>query len=170
MRCRSLVVSISLIALNAVLACESERPIGDDLLRIDAGEQVGGAGGQSAEDASAPSTDAAADASAIDEVERDASGPSVCETAQQAFEGFVAANRSCSVSSDCTIIGDCSPNADFRAIRVDAAATGYALMVQRCASTSDGPTYAAICQDGECVLGAENGCCGCPGDAGINGD
>jgi hypothetical protein len=168
MLCRSLVLTTSLVLLNAVLACENERPLIDDLPRVDAGEQTpasGGTGNQSAEDASAPRPDAAAP----DEPGPDASGPSACEQATQAFDEFLAANQSCSVSTDCTVIGDCGPNADFRAINVAAAATGFALMEQRCPGTFDGPTYSASCQDNRCVLGAENGCCGCPIDAGVDG-
>lgn len=174
MRCRSLALVAPLVALNAVLACESGRPVADDLLRIDAGEPSrGGAPGQGPRDASVPPPDAATDAAtdaALPDVSRpDAGGPSVCEQASEAFRSFVAANRGCSLDSDCTMIGDCEPNADFEAINVAAAAMGYALMMVRCASIADGPTFAAICQDGQCVRGPENGCCGCPSDAGLEG-
>jgi hypothetical protein len=172
MHCRSLALAISLIALEAALACESERPLADDLLRIDAGGQQpagGGAGGEGSEDASVPEPAAPTDASLPEEPLPDASGPPSCEQADQTFRDFLAANQSCSVSSDCTMIGDCGPNADFAAINVAAAAMGYALMEVRCPGLFDGPTFAAVCQDGQCILGPENGCCGCPSDAGVDG-
>lgn len=176
MRCGLLVLATSLIVLSAALACESERPLADDLLRIDAGDPApaggrgGSAGGQSSEDASAPPPDAAVDSGAPGAPRPDADGPSVCEQADQTFRDFVAVNRTCNVSADCAVIGDCGPNADFEAINAAAAAMGYALMGQRCPAAFDGFTFAALCQDGQCVLGPENGCCGCPSDAGVNAD
>lgn len=157
------------MALNAALACEGERPVADDLQRIDAGDEQPAGGGGGSEDASVAEPAVPTDASLPEEPPPDASGASSCERANQTFRGFLAANRSCSVSSDCTTIGDCGPNADFAAIHVAAAAAGYALMEARCLGVFDGPTFAAVCQDGQCVLGPENGCCGCPSDAGLDG-
>lgn len=158
------------VALSSALACESERPIADDLLRIDAGQvpSGGGTGGQPNEDASVAATeeDASVPPAGMTDAGADGGGLSACERADRAFRDFVADNGSCERSSDCTIIGDCGPNADFTAINVAAAAEGYALMEARCDGTFDGPTFAARCEGGVCALGPENGCCGCPSDAG----
>jgi hypothetical protein len=114
--------------------------------------------------------DAAVDSGAPGGPRPDADGPSVCEQADQTFRDFVAVNRTCNVTADCAVIGDCGPNADFEAINAAAAAMGYALMGQRCPAAFDGFTFAALCQDGQCVLGPENGCCGCVSDAGVIAD
>lgn len=119
----------------------------------------GGTGGNGGErDAEAPPPDAASDASS----------PSACELIDQAFAAFLAANRSCA-ADDCRSIGDCSPNADWRAVTASAAAQGYALMQARCnVFVHDGPEYGAQCEDGLCVLGEEVRECGLPFDAGVN--
>ena len=170
MRCRWLLLAILPVASSSALACESERPIADDLLRLDAGEEPsgGGAGGPK-EDASVAPTeeDASVPPAHVTDAGADGGGLSACERAARVFRDFVADNGSCERSADCTIIGDCGPNADFTAINVAAAAEGYALMEARCDATFDGPTFAARCEGGVCALGPENGCCGCPSDAGL---
>ena len=169
MRCRWLLLAILPVASSSALACESERPIADDLLRLDAGEEPsgGGAGGQPKEDASVAPTeeDASVPPAHVTDAGADGGGLSACERAARVFRDFVADNGSCERSADCTIIGDCGPNADFTAINV--AAEGYALMGARCDATFDGPTFAARCEGGVGALGPENGCCGCPSDAGL---
>lgn len=71
--------------------------------------------------------------------------------------------------SDCRVIGDCGPTADWRAINESVAAQGYSLMQARCnVATYDGPQYAARCDEGVCALGAQNGVCGGDGDGGVN--
>jgi hypothetical protein len=86
-----------------------------------------------------------------------------CEAAGQEFAKFVAGHRSCESHDDCTVIGDCGPNADFTAVRVDAAAQASLLMNARCATAFDGPVYDAVCADGVCGLVEVAGeCCGCP--------
>ena len=171
MRCRWLLLAILPVASSSALACESERPIADDLLRLDAGEEPsgGGAGGQPKEDASVAPTeeDASVPPAHVTDAGADGGGLSACERAARVFRDFVADNGICERSADCTIIGDCGPNADFTAINVAAAAEGYALMEARCDATFDGPTFAARCEGGVCALGPENGCCGCPSDAGL---
>jgi hypothetical protein len=123
----------------------------------------GGGGGSDEPDAEAPyaEPDAAIDAD-----------PANCELSRQAFASFLAANRDCDEDSDCSVIGDCGPNADWRAVNAEAAAEGYALMQARCsAGTFDGPEYAARCDDGQCVLGEEVGVCGGPpDDGGVSAD
>ncbi len=96
-----------------------------------------------------------------------------CEVREQEFKQFLKANLECDDDADCTVIGDCGPNADFEAIRADAEEEGYELMQATCHQSYDGPTYDAVCKAGKCELQDEpNGCCGCPyrpGDAGIDG-
>jgi hypothetical protein len=86
-----------------------------------------------------------------------------CVLAEQTFQAFVAEHRSCEHDEDCAPVGDCGPNADFTAVRADAAKEAYSLMSQRCSGTFDGPIYGAICADGVCAIGEEEvDCCGCP--------
>lgn len=80
MRCRW-PFAVLIVALETTLACESERPLADDLLRIDAGEEPSGGGPGSppkedasvtppGDDASVPpmdGTDAGADAPDADQ-------------------------------------------------------------------------------------------------------
>jgi hypothetical protein len=75
-----------------------------------------------------------------------------CDYAQQVYEEFLAANDACSVDADCAVIGDCGPNADFAAIRADAAIEGRELQNARCGGAYDGPTYDAYCNAGTCAL------------------
>jgi hypothetical protein len=91
-----------------------------------------------------------------------------CEAKAKAFSDFVAAHRSCSRSEQCTVIGDCGPNADFAAVQAEHAYEAYALQKARCEATWDGPLFSAKCVDGECVLEERvDECCGCShGDAG----
>jgi len=112
------------------------------------------------------STDASVDA-LIDATHEDAG----CMNANAAFSAFVAANRSCQQNDDCTIIGDCGPNADFTAIRWEAASEGMRLMAARCEGAWDGPFFRAVCNAGSCTaveVDISEGCCGCqlPEDAG----
>lgn len=88
----------------------------------------------------------------------------MCERADMAFRAFLAAHQACSADDECAIIGDCSPNADFKAIRSDAAEEGYALMRARCGSAHDGPVYTAYCDDGTCAsrVAEETATFGCP--------
>lgn len=92
-----------------------------------------------------------------------------CEARSEAFEEFVAEHRACTADPDCEVIGDCGPNADFRAVRADSANEARALQVARCGQTFDGPVYRAVCTSGQCSLQMRTDtCCGCvPEDAGI---
>lgn len=74
MHYRSCTLAISLIAVNSALACESERPIADDLLRMAAGDQPA-AGGAGSHDAGVSKPAAPVDASVADEPPPDASDP-----------------------------------------------------------------------------------------------
>jgi hypothetical protein len=91
-----------------------------------------------------------------------------CELAESTFLAFVAANQSCMHDSDCAIIGDCGPNADFTPITVGAAHEGRELMNARCSWVWDGETYRAVCAAGTCTA-VEDGCCYCQ-DAGSDSD
>jgi len=75
-----------------------------------------------------------------------------CDYAQQVYEDFLAANDACTIDADCAVIGDCCPNADFAAIRADAATEGRELQNARCGGACDGPTYEAYCNAGTCAL------------------
>jgi hypothetical protein len=75
-----------------------------------------------------------------------------CDYAQKAYEDFLAANDACTVDADCAVIGDCCPNADFAAIRAEAASEGRELQNARCGGACDGPTYEAYCNAGTCAL------------------
>lgn len=94
----------------------------------------------------------------------DGSEEQACNRANEAFESFVAAHNSCEHDSDCAIIGDCGPNADFRSLNGDAATQGYALMQARCYGAYDGPVPNPSCVAGRCDSDFANpdGCCGCP--------
>lgn len=87
-----------------------------------------------------------------------------CEAASEAFEAYVAANGACEEDTDCVIIGDCGPNADFRAIARGASAEGTRLMGARCEGNYDGPTYRAVCDEGTCRAGLDGGFCGAPAE------
>lgn len=108
------------------------------------------------------------DASSSPDAALDAS-VDVCEQAYVAFSEFLEQHQSCDTDDECAVIGDCGPNADFTAIRADAAEQGYALMSARCAGAYDGPVYFARCTDGMCALELNDAtCCGCDdGDAGL---
>jgi hypothetical protein len=85
-----------------------------------------------------------------------------CEARSQAFTEFVQAHRDCTVSSDCVVIGDCGPNADFTSVRVDAAGQARTLQQARCASAYDGPVYNPVCVQNVCSLQMRTDtCCGC---------
>ncbi|RLB57468.1 MAG: hypothetical protein DRJ42_00025 [Deltaproteobacteria bacterium] len=101
----------------------------------------------------------------------DSSGE-MCDEANDAFTSFVAANRACDTAGDCVIIGDCGPNADFTAIRREAAEEGRRLMSMRCYGTFDGPTYSAGCEGGACVTVPTGMYCGmaAPIDSGMDAD
>lgn len=119
---------------------------------------------------STTSTDAATDGAT--DADADASG--MCDEASRTFGEFLSANRSCDGAADCQIIGDCGPNADFTAIRRDAADEGYRLMAMRCLGTYDGPTYRAVCEGGVCTAERDSSYCGMPamdsgvGDGGVD--
>lgn len=91
-----------------------------------------------------------------------------CEERSQVFEQFLADHQDCNEDTECTSIGDCGPNADFAAVRLDAAEVASGLQQARCASTYDGLTYGAVCVENKCVLDdVPDGCCGCaPSDSG----
>lgn len=100
-------------------------------------------------------------------------GPSAAER----FEEFVGANLTCGSDADCAIVGDCGPNADFRAVRVDAAEDAYSLMGMRGVGTWDGPEYVAVCgTDNRCAAERSGYFCGGYGgparplDPGTTGD
>lgn len=83
---------------------------------------------------------------------------------------YVVAHQNCERDSDCTIVGDCGPNADFTAISVGAEAEGMRLMTARCGGAYDGVVPSAVCNAGVCAENYDEpwGCCGCqePDDAG----
>jgi hypothetical protein len=91
-----------------------------------------------------------------------------CESKATAFRDFVATHGDCTSDSECAVVGDCGPNADFAAVRAESAAMAYTLQVARCAGTWDGPLFDARCSAGECTLVERtDACCGCaPSDGG----
>jgi len=99
-------------------------------------------------------------------------------SASEQFESYLAANLSCESDADCVIIGDCGPNADFRAVRADAAEEAYRLMWMREVGTWDGPEYEAVCGgDNLCTIERSMYYCGGYGgpirpldDGGAGGD
>lgn len=87
----------------------------------------------------------------------------LCDQKDDAFEAYVDGHRDCVADTDCAVIGDCGPNADFRAVRVDDIEEALRLMHDRCGGAYDGPRYFAGCEAGTCALRPNpNGCCGCP--------
>ena len=89
---------------------------------------------------------------------------SSCESKAARFDRFVAAHQSCLEDSDCTIIGDCGPNADFTAVSSEAAEQGMRLMTARCDGPVDGQIPRAVCRAGVCEETWEKPwlCCNCP--------
>lgn len=172
MRALHLLFASSIAVLLAGVSCGEDDSFdglsftggsGGGLARGTAGN--GGSGGATPDERDAappPDRDAASDASV----------PSACELKDQAFEAFVAANRSCNANSECQMIGDCGGEIDWRAVNVSAAQQGYALMLDRCYPTgADGPLYTARCENSVCVVGEESGVCGAPlppPDAGVD--
>ncbi|MDB4990489.1 MAG: hypothetical protein JWN04_5667 [Myxococcaceae bacterium] len=73
-----------------------------------------------------------------------------CEQKLATFIAFLAEHSSCTVDSDCTIIGDCCPHADFAAVRSDVVGQARALQLESCSRSCDGATYAAVCVQGKC--------------------
>lgn len=71
-----------------------------------------------------------------------------CEAAAIALDQFVAQHRSCSVDSDCALVGDCS-HSDFRAVSRDAEKEATRL-VQEGSCSRDGPGAHALCNAGKC--------------------
>jgi hypothetical protein len=101
----------------------------------------------------------------------DIDGALSCDDGWHAFDTYVMQHSSCSGDADCTVIGDCGPNADFRAVRTDVAEQAYEMMQARCTTAWDGPIFVARCESGMCVLEEDpSGCCGCPPteDAGVD--
>jgi hypothetical protein len=166
MRALNLLIASSITLLIAGVSCTEADDMNAGPGGIGGGGTGGGTSGGGAGTAgSGGSTlvDRDAGVQADRDASSDASVPTACELIDQAFETFVAANRSCNADSDCQMIGDCSPNVDWRAINVSAAEQGYALMFARCGyAGADGPTYAARCESGVCVEGERNGECGGP--------
>lgn len=168
MRASRFLFASSITLLLAGIGCD------DDYRGVGNGQSGdGGIGGGSAGDGGTAGTGAAGSGGSGDSDERDAEAPYAepdatvdadpgnCELSRQAFASFLAANRACDEDSDCRVIGDCGPNADWRAVHAEAAEEGYALMLARCSAGSfDGPEYAARCDDGQCVLGEQIGVCG----------
>jgi hypothetical protein len=88
-----------------------------------------------------------------------------CMRADEAFQSFLTQHQNCEHDTDCAIIGDCSPNADFRSINASYADQGYELMQARCTATYDGPVYNPRCVEGRCDMQEDpHTCCGCPAD------
>jgi len=86
-----------------------------------------------------------------------------CAEANRAFTEFVAAHRACTKADDCVVIGDCGPNADFKAVQASVELEARALQQARsCGGAYDGPMFDAVCRAGKCDLQMRTDvCCGC---------
>lgn len=137
-------LTLGLISLSCAVACGDDTTTAtDSSVTIDSGGSDADTGG-----------DAAA----------------MCEAANTAFRDFVAANSACADASECAIIGDCGPNADFTAVRADSTDEAFRLMQLRCMGSFDGPTYVAACESGVCTRVADGSFCGMPApDSGVDG-
>ena len=80
--------------------------------------------------------------------------------ADQRFEEFLVEHQSCERDDQCVIIGDCGPNADVRAVRIDEAEEAYRLMRERDVGVYDGLTYTAVCREGLCGTEQDGYACG----------
>ena len=90
-------------------------------------------------------------------------GQAYCMAKQDAYYAFLAAHRACTTDSDCAVVGDCGPNADFSAVATSAAHEAYELAKARCPGTFDGPVFDARCIAQRCELEQRTDtCCGCP--------
>lgn len=92
----------------------------------------------------------------------DKTDSSECQAKQKAFSDFLEANRACTAAADCTVIGNCGPNADFTAVRSDAAEEASKLQAATCLESWDGPLYEAVCEQEKCGLKMLNTYCGMP--------
>jgi hypothetical protein len=92
--------------------------------------------------------DADLDADALDADSSVSADAGTCGAASKQLADFIAAHRSCSVDSDCAIVGDCS-HADFQAVQRAHRDEAQSLALQTCGSV-DGPTYNAVCKAGQC--------------------
>lgn len=148
------------IALSTLVGCSSETKEDDQgRLNVDAGSGGSGSGGNGSGGSGGSSHGGGGNSGG-------GSGGSDgghC-TDPAAFQAFVAAHASCEKDSDCAVVGDCGPNADFTAVRADVADEAYLLMERRCNGGGwDGPTYDPICRTGKCDLVPQTWtCCGCP--------
>jgi hypothetical protein len=171
MRALNLLFASSIAVLIAGVGCDGDDSSDGPGVVTDGGSWGGPPRGTAGQSGSGGSTPVDRDAGDRD-ASSDASVPTACELKTQAFEAFVASNRSCNADSDCQMIGDCEGNVDWRAINVSAAQQGYALMADRCYPIgSDGPLYIARCQSGACVQGEASSECGAPlpsPDAGVD--
>lgn len=90
-------------------------------------------------------------------------GQAYCQAKHDAYYQFVASHLACTSDSDCAVVGDCGPNADFVAVAASAAGEAYQLAEARCPGTYDGPVFDARCIDSKCDLEQRTDtCCGCP--------
>jgi hypothetical protein len=76
--------------------------------------------------------------------------PHACEAAGKKLSDFISQHRSCSIDSDCAIVGDCS-HADFMAIERAHLEEATRLSLQTCGA-QDGPTYNAVCNANKCDI------------------
>lgn len=90
-------------------------------------------------------------------------GQAYCQAKRDAYYKFVEAHLECTSDSDCAVVGDCGPNADFSAVAASAADEAYRLANARCPGTFDGPVFDARCIASKCELEQRTDtCCGCP--------
>jgi len=96
-------------------------------------------------------------------------GQAACAAKEKAYDDFLEAHSACSVDADCDVVGDCGPNADFRAVAASDAREAYDLARARCDTAYDGPVFDPRCKQGRCALEERTDtCCGCPpADAGL---
>ena len=99
----------------------------------------------------------------------DSEDPAACESRAAAYTTFMDTHRDCTQDSDCAVIGDCGPHANFAAVRAEHAEEATTLHSALCGEAYDGPTYDAVCQDGKCQLSQQTGYCGMPTADGVGG-
>jgi len=84
----------------------------------------------------------------------------VCTAQDERVRKFIAGHRSCGSDADCAIIGSCSQSFSFAAVSVSAREESQRLPIDRECAPQDGPTYAAMCEQGSCVARTDGAVCG----------
>ena len=111
----------------------------------------------------ADSDSLAPDASVVPHLDGGVHPPVVLPTTCEGERAFLSAHRFCTKHSDCVIVGACSAGFGFRAVERAVQTEAQSLSDRRtCDVVIDGPTFAAVCEQGVCTPRANGSICGAP--------